>query len=73
MRRERQLERISAAKARGVYKRRRPLIDAPEILRLRREDKLGAAAIAQRLGIGRASVYRVFAKQTVAVAGELGA
>src|ERR1700743_1383651 len=59
LRRERQLEGINAAKARGVYKGRKPSIDAVEVLRLRREEGLGPAAIARRLGIGRASVYRV--------------
>jgi DNA invertase Pin-like site-specific DNA recombinase len=62
LRRERQLEGISAAKARGVYKGRKPSIDAVEVLRLRREEKLGPAAIARRLGIGRASVYRLLGK-----------
>ena len=32
---------------------------------LRREEQLGPAAIARRLGIGRASVYRLLGKQTV--------
>jgi DNA invertase Pin-like site-specific DNA recombinase len=41
LRRERQLEGISAAKARGVDKGRKPSIDAVDILRLRREEKLG--------------------------------
>jgi hypothetical protein len=63
LRRERQLEGISAAKARGVYKGRKPSIDAVEVLRLRRDEKLGPAAIARRLGIGRASVYRLFSRQ----------
>jgi DNA invertase Pin-like site-specific DNA recombinase len=67
LRRERQLEGISAAKARGVYKGRKPSIDAVEVLRLRREEKLGPAAIARRLGIGRASVYRVLGKQAAGV------
>jgi DNA invertase Pin-like site-specific DNA recombinase len=62
LRRERQLEGINAAKARGVYKGRKPSIDAFEVLRLRREEGLGPAAIARRLGIGRASVYRVLGK-----------
>jgi DNA invertase Pin-like site-specific DNA recombinase len=62
LRRERQLEGIGA-KARGVYKGRRPSIDAGEILRLRDVEKLGPAAIARRLGIGRASVYRLLGKQ----------
>jgi DNA invertase Pin-like site-specific DNA recombinase len=64
LRRERQLEGISAAKARGVYKGRKPSIDGAEVMRLRREEKLGPAAIARRLGIGRASVYRLLGKQT---------
>jgi DNA invertase Pin-like site-specific DNA recombinase len=45
LRRERQLEGISAAKARGVYKGRKPSIDAVEVMRLRCEEKLGPAAI----------------------------
>ena len=59
LRRERQLEGIRAAKARGIYKGRKPSINALEVLRLRHEEGLGPAAIARRLGIGRASVYRV--------------
>jgi DNA invertase Pin-like site-specific DNA recombinase len=68
LRRERQLEGISAAKARGVYKGRKPSIDAAEVLRMRRDEKLGPAAIARRLGIGRASVYRLLGKQAGASA-----
>jgi DNA invertase Pin-like site-specific DNA recombinase len=63
LRRERQLEGISAAKAHGVYKGRRPSIDAGEVRRLRQEERLGPAAIVRRLGIGRASVYRLLSKQ----------
>ena len=59
LRRERQLEGIAAAKGRGVYKGRKPSIDPAEVRRLREVDGLGPAAIAKRLGIGRASVYRV--------------
>jgi DNA invertase Pin-like site-specific DNA recombinase len=59
LRRERQLEGIKAAQAKGVYKGRKPVIDVAEVRRLRHEEKLGPAAIARRLGIGRASVYRV--------------
>ena len=59
LRRERQLEGIQAAKARGVYMGRRPVIDPGEVRRLRDEERLGPTAIARRLGIGRASVYRV--------------
>jgi DNA invertase Pin-like site-specific DNA recombinase len=72
LRRERQLEGISAAKVRGVYKGRKPSIDAAEVLRLRREEKLGPAAIARRLGIGRASVYRLLGKQTVGISANGG-
>jgi DNA invertase Pin-like site-specific DNA recombinase len=61
LRRERQMEGIAQAKAKGVYKGRKPSIDPVEVQRLRLEEKLGATAIARRLGIGRASVYRVLA------------
>jgi DNA invertase Pin-like site-specific DNA recombinase len=50
---ERQLEGIAAAEPRGVYKGRQAHID---------QGKLGPAAIALWLGIGRASVYRVLGK-----------
>src|SRR5271167_3802267 len=73
LRRERQLEGINAAKARGVYKGRKPSIDVTEIQRLRGEENLGPAAIARRLGIGRASVYRLLGKQTTAVRANGGA
>ena len=59
LRRERQLEGIRAAKAKGVYKGRKPSIDPAEVRRLREAEGLGPSAIARRLGIGRASVYRV--------------
>jgi DNA invertase Pin-like site-specific DNA recombinase len=59
LRRERQLEGIRVAKARGVYKGRKPSIDPAEVRRLRETEGLGPSAIARRLGIGRASVYRV--------------
>jgi DNA invertase Pin-like site-specific DNA recombinase len=59
LRRERQLEGIQAAKAKGVYRGRKPTIDAAEVRRLREVERLGASAIARRLGIGRASVYRL--------------
>jgi DNA invertase Pin-like site-specific DNA recombinase len=59
LRRERQLEGIKAAKAKGIYKGRKPTIDAVELRRLCDEEKLGPTAIARRIGIGRASVYRL--------------
>jgi len=63
LRRERQLEGIATAKARGVYRGRKPSIDPAEIRRLHREEHLGASAIARRLGIGRASGYRALTRQ----------
>ena len=62
LRRERQLEGIAAAKARGVYTGRKPQIDPAAVRRLHDQDKLGPSAIARRLGIGRASVYRLLGK-----------
>lgn len=58
LRRDRQMEGIAAAKLRGVYKGRPRTIDPGEIAALI-EEGVGASAIAKRLGIGRASVYRV--------------
>lgn len=61
LRRERQMEGIAQAKAKGVYKGRKRAIDPAEVRRLRDEEQLGPTAIAERLGIGRASVYRALA------------
>lgn len=58
LRRERQMEGIAKAKAAGVYKGRPPSIDASAIRTLMAEG-VGPAEIARRLGIGRASVYRI--------------
>jgi DNA invertase Pin-like site-specific DNA recombinase len=55
---ERQREGIAKAKAEGRYAGRRPTIDASAVTALRAEG-LGASEIARRLGIGRASVYRL--------------
>ena len=65
LRRERQMEGIAAAKARGVYagKGRKPTVAVAEVRRLKAEEKLGPMAIARRLGIGRASVYRALANK----------
>lgn len=57
----RQRRGIEAAKLRGnVYKGRPPSI-RPDDVRELRQQGLGATEIAKRLGIGRASVYRVLA------------
>lgn len=60
LRRERQMEGIAKAKAAGVYKGRKPTIDTDEVKRLT-DEGVGPSEIAKRLGIGRASVYRVLA------------
>ena len=66
LRRERQMEGIAAAKLRGVYKGRPPSIDAAKVAALKAEG-LGATEIAKRLGVGRASVYRVLAAPSAPV------
>src|ERR1700692_4249591 len=57
LRKERQLEGIANAKARGVYKGRKASIDPAKIKKLKAEG-MGPSAIAKALRIGRASVYR---------------
>jgi DNA invertase Pin-like site-specific DNA recombinase len=54
----RQKRGIEAAKAKGIYKGRPPTI-SPAAVRELRAEGLGATAIAKRLRIGRASVYRM--------------
>lgn len=56
--RKRQAEGIAQAKAKGVYRGRQPSIDPAQVAKLKAEG-LGATEIAERLGIGRASVYRL--------------
>lgn len=58
LRRERQLEGIAKAKADGIYKGRKPSIDAEKV-RAMAAAGTGATGIAKALGIGRASVYRI--------------
>ncbi|WP_242153305.1 recombinase family protein [Sphingomonas sp. BAUL-RG-20F-R05-02] len=58
LRKERQMEGISKAKAAGVYKGRKPSINVAQVRELK-DAGVGPAEIAKRLGIGRASVYRV--------------
>ena len=57
IRRERQMEGIAKAKVAGVYKGRKPSVDAAAVRTLR-DQGLRGVEIARRLGIGRASVYR---------------
>jgi DNA invertase Pin-like site-specific DNA recombinase len=65
LRRERQMEGIAAAKAKGVYKGRLRSIEAPKVAALKAQG-LGATEIAKCLGVARASVYRVLAAQASA-------
>jgi len=60
IRKERQVEGIAKAKAKGVYKGRKASINTDAVKALK-EQGMGASAIAKELGIGRASVYRVLA------------
>jgi len=62
IRRERQLEGIAKAKADGVYKGRKPSIDTAAVRQLT-IDGVGPSEIAKRLGIGRASVYRILSEE----------
>jgi DNA invertase Pin-like site-specific DNA recombinase len=58
LRRERQLEGIAAAKARGIYEGRKPTLDAAVIKQLSLRGT-GPTEIARKLGISRSSVYRL--------------
>jgi DNA invertase Pin-like site-specific DNA recombinase len=58
IRKERQMEGIAQAKAAGVYKGRPASISAEEVRTLR-DQGMGATAIAGKLGVSRASVYRL--------------
>lgn len=57
LRRERQMEGISKAKAEGRYKGRPATVDAAKVRELHAEG-VRPSAIARQLAIGRASVYR---------------
>ena len=60
---ERQREGIAKAKAEGKYKGRKPTAQAKaEEVRALQAKGVGATEIAKRLGIGRASIYRVLDK-----------
>ncbi|GLS18752.1 integrase-like protein y4lS [Labrys miyagiensis] len=62
LRKERQMEGVAKARAAGVYKGRKPTIDIATVKELQGSG-LGATEIAKRLGIGRASVYRVISER----------
>lgn len=63
---ERQREGIAKAKAAGKYKGRKPTAKAKakEVLALHAEG-VGATEIARRVGVGRASVYRILKEEGV--------
>ncbi|RYF51893.1 MAG: recombinase family protein [Cytophagaceae bacterium] len=63
IRKERQLEGIAQAKAAGVYQGRPASIDAEEVRALKTQG-MGASAIAKKLDISRASVYRLLEAKT---------
>ena len=52
-----QMEGIQKAKEKGVYKGRKPSVNVEQVAELR-DSWMGESAIAQEMGIGRASVYR---------------
>ena len=58
LRRERQMEGIAKAKAKGVYRGRQKSIDRDRVLEMKGQG-IGATAIAREMGIDRTSVYRV--------------
>ncbi len=62
LRKERQMEGIAKAKAAGVYRGRKPSVNADRVKALQ-EQGMGASAIAAELGIGRASVYRALGRK----------
>ena len=62
IRRERQIEGITSAKAKGVYKGRKKTIK-PEKVQALRAEGLGITDIASQLKISRQSVYRALSEQ----------
>lgn len=60
LRRERQREGIDKAKAKGIYKGRKPTVPVDEVRKLKAEG-VAPTEIAKRLNVGRASVYRALA------------
>ena len=56
IRRERQMEGIAKAKAKGVYKGRKPSVPVDKVREMKAQG-MGASTIAKQLGIARSSVY----------------
>src|SRR5690606_41540213 len=59
---ERQREGIEKAKQRGVYKGRKKSVDRDKVLELHQQG-VKKMQIAKKLGIGRATVYRILEEQ----------
>lgn len=59
---ERQREGIEKAKQRGVYKGRKKSVDRDKVLELHQQG-VKKVQIAKKLGIGRATVYRILEEQ----------
>ena len=51
------MQGIAKTKEKGVYKRRKPSMNAKKVKELL-DSEMGASAIAKEIGIGRARVYR---------------
>lgn len=62
LRRERQMEGIAKAKAKGDVYKGRPKSIKPDDVKKLKADGLGPTEIAKQLGIGRASVYRALSE-----------
>ena len=52
------------AKAAGIYKGRRPTVNVSQVRTLKQQG-IGPSAIAKKLGIGRASVYRALGERKI--------
>lgn len=64
IRKDRQLEGIAAAKAKGIYRGRKPTLDREKIIVMLAEGK-GPTEIATALGASRASIYRIAKEQGI--------
>lgn len=65
--RKRQAEGIAKAKAKGIYKGRKPTIDTSSIANMKKNG-IGASQIARELNISRVSVYRALKSQGMVAA-----
>lgn len=61
LRRERQMEGIAKAKAKGIYRGRKPSVDTAEVRRMH-DEGMKPTGIAKSLGISRSTVWRTLKK-----------